>query len=105
MLWNLDQCEALIPKRCPARDFPDQGVACSILHALSNGENVAFESWSPSTPSGLSEHEFAIMPCSVAGQPDPLDGRHPVPGSDSNQYRGPEGGFGLAAERASWMKA
>jgi len=91
MLWNLDHCEALIPKSCPARDFPDQGVACRILHALSNGENVAFEPWSPSTLPGLSEHKLAIMPCSVVRQPDPLDSRHFVPSSDSDQQRGPEG--------------
>ncbi len=66
---------------------------------------IAFELWSPSTLSGFAEHEFAIMPCSIVRQPDPLDSRHFVPSSDGDQHRRPEDGFGLAAKRATWMKA
>jgi hypothetical protein len=105
MLWNFDQGEALIAKRCPAWESSDHGVACRILHALCNGEHVAFELRRPSTLSGLSEHEFALVPRPVVRKPDPLNGRYLVPGSDSNQHRGPEDGFGLSAERAPWMKA
>ena len=103
----------LIDPDNPIRDQFDLDNG-QTLYVLSNGKSFTGPTKADMDWTGwdakkniqkMGDHEFAIMPCSVVGQPDPLDGRHPVPGSDTDQYRGPEGGLRLAAEWAPRMEA